>query len=111
MSRLRIATRKSPLARWQANHVAGLFRARFPDSDVSLVEMTTAGDRLAEGTLQLSGGKGLFVKELEKALLEDKADLAVHSLKDVTSSFPPACFWPPCPSGRTPGTRGFRRVV
>jgi hydroxymethylbilane synthase len=89
VSRLRIATRKSPLARWQANHVAGLWRARFPDSDVSLVEMTTAGDRLAEGTLQSSGGKGLFVKELEKALLEDEADLAVHSLKDVTSSFPP----------------------
>ena len=89
MSRLRIATRKSPLARWQANHVASLWRARFADSEVSLVEMTTAGDRLVEGPLQLSGGKGLFVKELEQALLDDRADLAVHSLKDVTASFPP----------------------
>jgi hydroxymethylbilane synthase len=89
VSRLRIATRKSPLARWQANHVASLWRARFADSQVSLVEMTTAGDRLVEGPLQLSGGKGLFVKELEQALLDDRADLAVHSLKDVTASFPP----------------------
>lgn len=89
MSRLRIATRKSPLARWQANHVASLWRTRFADSEVSLVEMTTAGDRLVEGPLQLSGGKGLFVKELEQALLDDRADLAVHSLKDVTASFPP----------------------
>jgi len=88
VSRLRIATRKSPLARWQANHVADLWRARFKDSDVSLVEMTTAGDRLVDGPLQLSGGKGLFIKELEQALLEDRADLAVHSLKDVTSAFP-----------------------
>jgi hydroxymethylbilane synthase len=88
MSRLRIATRKSPLALWQANHVAALWRERFPDAEVSLVEMTTAGDRLVEGPLQASGGKDLFVKELETALLEDKADLAVHSLKDVTSAFP-----------------------
>ncbi len=88
MSRLRIATRKSPLARWQANHVASLWRARFADSEVSLVEMTTAGDRLVDGPLQLSGGKGLFVKELEQALLDGRADLAVHSLKDVTASFP-----------------------
>jgi hydroxymethylbilane synthase len=88
VSRLRIATRKSPLARWQANHVASLWRARFADSQVSLVEMTTAGDRLVEGPLQLSGGKGLFVKELEQALLDGRADLAVHSLKDVTASFP-----------------------
>jgi hydroxymethylbilane synthase len=88
VSRLRIATRRSPLARWQANHVAGLWRMCFADSEVSLVEMTTAGDRLVEGRLQASGGKGLFIKELEQALLEDRADLAVHSLKDVTSSFP-----------------------
>ena len=89
MSRLRIATRKSPLARWQAKHVANLWRSHFPDAEVSLVEMTTAGDRLVSGPLQASGGKGLFIKELEQALLEDRADLAVHSLKDVTSSFPP----------------------
>ena len=88
MSRVRIATRKSPLALWQANHVAGLWRERFPDAEVSLVEMATAGDRLAEVPLQASGGKDLFVKELETALLEDRADVAVHSLKDVTSEFP-----------------------
>jgi hydroxymethylbilane synthase len=87
VSRLRIATRKSPLALWQANHVAALWRARFPGANVSLLEMTTAGDRL-ETPLQASGGKGLFIKELETALLEDRADLAVHSLKDVTSEFP-----------------------
>lgn len=88
MRRLRIATRKSPLARWQANHVADLWRSRFADTDISLVEMSTAGDRLVEGPLQAVGGKGLFIKELEQALLEDRADLAVHSLKDVTSAFP-----------------------
>ncbi len=84
MSRLRIATRKSPLARWQANHVAALWQNAFPDTEVSLLEMSTAGDRL-EAPLQASGGKGLFIKELEQALLEERADLAVHSLKDVTS--------------------------
>jgi hydroxymethylbilane synthase len=89
VSRLRIATRRSPLARWQANHVAALWRKGFPDTEVSLVEMTTAGDRLSEAPLQAFGGKGLFIKELEQALLEDRADLAVHSLKDVTSAFPP----------------------
>lgn len=88
MRRLRIATRKSPLARWQANHVADLWRSRFADTDISLVEMSTAGDRLVEGPLQAVGGKGLFIKELEQALLENRADLAVHSLKDVTSAFP-----------------------
>lgn len=87
MKRLRIATRKSPLALWQANHVAGLWRKAFPDTEVSLLEMTTAGDR-SEVPLQGTGGKGLFIKELETALLEERADLAVHSLKDVTSVFP-----------------------
>jgi hydroxymethylbilane synthase len=87
VSRLRIATRKSPLARWQANHVAALWRKTFPDTEVSLVEMSTAGDEL-DVPLQASGGKGLFIKELEQALLQDRADLAVHSLKDVTSAFP-----------------------
>lgn len=88
MRRLRIATRKSPLARWQANHVASLWRSCFPDTEVSLLELSTAGDRLVEGPLQAVGGKGLFIKELEQALLEDRADIAVHSLKDITSAFP-----------------------
>ena len=89
MSELRIATRRSPLARWQADHVASLWGAAFPGTRVSLVEMTTAGDRFLEAPLQAMGGKGLFIKELEQALLEARADLAVHSLKDLTSAFPP----------------------
>ncbi|HXX32200.1 MAG TPA: hydroxymethylbilane synthase [Myxococcaceae bacterium] len=89
MSELRIATRRSPLARWQADHVASLWGAAFPGTRVSLVEMTTAGDRFLEAPLQAVGGKGLFIKELEQALLEARADLAVHSLKDLTSAFPP----------------------
>jgi len=89
VSELRIATRRSPLARWQADHVASLWGAAFPGTRVSLVEMTTAGDRFLEAPLQAVGGKGLFIKELEQALLEARADLAVHSLKDLTSAFPP----------------------
>jgi len=89
VSELRIATRRSPLARWQADHVASLWGAAFPGTRVSLVEMTTAGDRFLEAPLQAMGGKGLFIKELEQALLEARADLAVHSLKDLTSAFPP----------------------
>jgi hydroxymethylbilane synthase len=88
VSGLRIATRKSPLARWQARHVGSLLHSAFPSVEVSLVEMTTAGDRFLDAPLQAVGGKGLFIKELEQALLEDRADLAVHSLKDVTSAFP-----------------------
>ncbi|HZJ52924.1 MAG TPA: hydroxymethylbilane synthase [Myxococcaceae bacterium] len=86
---LRIATRKSPLALWQAHHVAGQLRARSPGIEVTLVELSTEGDRMLDGPLSRIGGKGLFVKEIEAALLDGRADLAVHSLKDVTSSFPP----------------------
>ena len=86
---LRIATRKSPLALWQAHHVAGLLRARSPNTEVTLVELSTEGDRMLESPLSRIGGKGLFVKEIEAALLDGRADLAVHSLKDVTSTFPP----------------------
>ena len=89
MPPLRIATRKSPLALWQANHVAGLLRTRAPGTEVALVELSTEGDRMLEAPLSRIGGKGLFVKEIEAALLDGRADLAVHSLKDVTSSFPP----------------------
>jgi len=89
MPALRIATRKSPLALWQARHVADLIRARSPDLEVALVELSTEGDRMLDGPLSRVGGKGLFVKEIEAALLDGRADLAVHSLKDVTSTFPP----------------------
>ena len=86
---LRIATRKSPLALWQAHHVAGLLRARSLGTEVSVVELSTEGDRMLDSPLSRIGGKGLFVKEIEAALLDGRADLAVHSLKDVTSTFPP----------------------
>lgn len=86
---LRIATRRSPLALWQARHVAGLLLARSPGTEVTLVELSTEGDRMLDSPLSRIGGKGLFVKEIEAALLDGRADLAVHSLKDVTSTFPP----------------------
>jgi hydroxymethylbilane synthase len=83
MHPLRIATRESPLALWQAEHVCALLRAAHPSLAVTLVPMTTTGDQLLNGPLSQSGGKGLFVKELEAALLDGRADLAVHSMKDV----------------------------
>ncbi len=85
---LRIATRKSPLALWQANHVADQLRRQHPGLKVSLLEMTTAGDRFLDGPLSAAGGKGLFIKELEQSLIDGRADLAVHSMKDVTIDLP-----------------------
>lgn len=82
-SRLVIATRASRLALWQANHVRDRLQDLYPDCHVELLEMTTKGDRILDRTLSKVGGKGLFVKELETALLDGRADLAVHSLKDV----------------------------
>ena len=80
---LRIATRKSPLALWQAEHVAGLLRAAHAGLAVELVPMSTRGDEVLDRSLAAIGGKGLFLKELEVALAAGEADLAVHSLKDV----------------------------
>ncbi len=80
---IRIATRKSPLAKWQAHHVAGLLRAREPGLEVRLHELTTKGDRILEVPLAQVGGKGLFVKEIEDALLAGDAEVAVHSMKDL----------------------------
>lgn len=88
MKGVRIATRQSPLALWQARHVGALLAARHPGLDVSFVEMTTAGDRFLSAPLSSVGGKGLFVKEIEQSLLDGRADLAVHSLKDMTSVLP-----------------------
>lgn len=82
-ARLVIATRASRLALWQARHVQSLLQSLYPDCQVSLLEMTTRGDQILDRTLSKVGGKGLFVKELETALLDGRADLAVHSLKDV----------------------------
>ena len=83
MKALRIATRKSALALWQAEHVAARLRAAHPDLAIELVPMTTRGDDIVDRPLAALGGKGLFLKELEVAMLEDRADIAVHSFKDV----------------------------
>ena len=83
MKQLRLATRKSALALWQSNHVAARLRALHPGLEVVLVPMTTRGDQIQHKPLADIGGKGLFLKELEVAMLEGEADAAVHSLKDV----------------------------
>lgn len=80
---LRIATRRSALALWQAEHVAARLRAAHAGLEVALVPLTTRGDRILDAPLAHIGGKGLFIKELETALLEERADIAVHSMKDV----------------------------
>ncbi|MCK5770577.1 hydroxymethylbilane synthase [Algiphilus sp.] len=85
---LRIATRRSPLAMWQAEHVAERLRTAHPALGVELLPMTTQGDRELSRSLATSGGKGLFVKELELAMLEGRADIAVHSMKDVPAQLP-----------------------
>lgn len=85
---LRIATRQSRLALWQAEHVAALLRTAHPALKVDLVPMTTQGDRILDRPLANIGGKGLFIKELELAMSEHRADIAVHSMKDVPSELP-----------------------
>jgi len=85
---LRIATRKSPLALWQANHIRDALVHHWPELQIELLPMTTSGDKFLKDKLQSVGGKGLFVKELEEALLDKRADLAVHSMKDVPAIFP-----------------------
>jgi hydroxymethylbilane synthase len=89
MSVLRIATRQSKLALWQAEHVADLLRAAHTGLQVELVKIVTQGDRILDRPLADIGGKGLFIKELEVALAEQRADIAVHSMKDVPSDLPP----------------------
>lgn len=89
MSReIRIATRKSALALWQAEYVKARLEQAHPGLTVSLVPMVSRGDKLLDAPLAKIGGKGLFVKELETALLENEADIAVHSMKDVPMDFP-----------------------
>lgn len=128
---LRIATRESRLALWQAEHVQSLLSTRF-GADVSLLGMTTRGDQILDRTLAKVGGKGLFVKELETAMEEGRAELAVHSLKDVPMTLPEGfelaavleredprdAFVSPrfasvteLPHGATVGTSSLRRVV
>jgi len=85
---LRIATRKSPLALWQAEHVRSRLMELHAGLQVELLTMSTQGDRILDSPLAKIGGKGLFVKELEQGMLEDRADIAVHSMKDVPAGLP-----------------------
>ncbi len=88
MTSLTIATRRSPLALWQAEFVAELLRKSHPECTVELLPMSTRGDELLDRSLAAIGGKGLFLKELEQALLDGRADIAVHSMKDVPTELP-----------------------
>lgn len=88
MTVLRIATRKSQLALWQAEHVAALLREAHPGIEIELVPLVTQGDRIQDRTLAAIGGKGLFIKELEVAIEELRADIAVHSMKDMPADLP-----------------------
>lgn len=130
MKQLRIATRKSKLALWQTEHVAQRIRDLHPGVEVSLVPLSTRGDEVLDRSLAEIGGKGLFLKELERAILDDEADIAVHSLKDVpaepSQDFDLAAFLPRAdwrdwwitrdgatpedlPSGSKVGTASLRR--
>ncbi|WP_211461496.1 hydroxymethylbilane synthase [Collimonas silvisoli] len=88
-SKLVIASRESRLAMWQAEHVRARLSALYPDCNIEILGMTTRGDQILDRTLSKVGGKGLFVKELEVAMEEGRADLAVHSLKDMPMELPP----------------------
>ncbi|MFC2307071.1 MAG: hydroxymethylbilane synthase [Neisseria elongata] len=86
--KLVIASRESMLAMWQAEHIKGRLKALYPDFEVEILGMTTRGDQILDRTLSKIGGKGLFIKELEQALQDGRADLAVHSIKDVPMELP-----------------------
>ncbi|HEY7958231.1 MAG TPA: hydroxymethylbilane synthase, partial [Polyangia bacterium] len=89
MSRVRIATRGSQLALWQAHHVSARLRAAEPELTVELVVLKTRGDKIVDRALSEVGGKGLFVKEIEEALLDGRAEVAVHSMKDLPAELAP----------------------
>ncbi len=88
MKHVTIATRGSMLALWQAEHISSLLRAQYPGLTVELLKIKTTGDKILDVPLAKVGGKGLFVKEIEEALLDGRADLAVHSMKDVPTELP-----------------------
>jgi len=94
LKKIRIATRKSPLALWQAEHVKARLMQNHPGLEIELVSMQTQGDRILDTPLSMVGGKGLFIKELEQALYDHKADIAVHSMKDVTVDMPEGLLLP-----------------
>ena len=85
---LKIATRKSPLAIWQAEFVRSQLQLYYPELDIELVKMSTQGDQMLNSPLSKIGGKSLFIKELEVGMLEGRADIAVHSMKDVPYKLP-----------------------
>lgn len=87
-NKLVIASRESRLAMWQAEHIQSRLQALYPDCEISILGMTTRGDQILDRTLSKIGGKGLFIKELEQALQDGRADLAVHSIKDVPMDLP-----------------------
>jgi hydroxymethylbilane synthase len=87
-SKLVIASRESALAMWQAKHIQQSLQALYPNCDIEILGMTTTGDQILDTPLAQIGGKGLFIKELETALLDGRADLAVHSMKDVPMNLP-----------------------
>jgi hydroxymethylbilane synthase len=106
---LRIATRKSQLALWQAGYVRARLLQYHPALQIELVEMTTQGDKILDTPLASLGGKGLFIKELEQALLDARADIAVHSMKDLTVNLPDGlCIAAICARERV-GTSSLRR--
>ena len=88
LDRIKIGTRGSALALWQANFIAGRLKEKFPTLEVELIRVTTKGDKILDTPLSKIGGKGLFIKELEAQLLDGSIDLAVHSLKDVPTELP-----------------------
>jgi len=87
-AKLIIASRESALAMWQAQHIQNRLQALYPDSTIEILGMTTTGDQILDTPLARIGGKGLFIKELEQALKDGRADLAVHSMKDVPMHLP-----------------------
>src|SRR5512146_249264 len=86
--KLVIASRESALAMWQARHIQARLQQLYPNTEVEILGMTTTGDQILDSPLARIGGKGLFVKELEQALADGRADLAVHSMKDVPMNLP-----------------------
>lgn len=89
MTPLRIGTRSSPLALWQAHHIADSLRHRFPEIEIEIVRIETEGDRVRDRALSQIGGEGLFTKEIQHALLQNRVDIAVHSLKDLPTAAVP----------------------
>ncbi len=88
LQKIRIGTRSSALALWQSNFIKDQFALKYPDLGVELIHIKTKGDKILDAPLSKIGDKGLFTKELENALLDDRIDLAVHSLKDLTTTLP-----------------------